>query len=171
MPSSSKKRKRKNRPAYYDDPKYKAGQRKLALANPYFNGELNHTLSTKDKWTEEHRQNSIKHITKYNQSKAGKKMASKRQKAYFKQGDARLRMAELRRNEDPNCLRRQGARERGYGYFQKWNQERHEQAERRKSIRWWREMYKNGGKPPIKPLPNQPQEYYDDLDEFFAEGL
>lgn len=144
-------------------------RRQTALKNPYFNGELNATVSTKEKWTEEHRKNCVKHITKYNKSKAGRAMASRRAKKLMKDEATKQRWMDGKEAwyaEHPE-VRIQHAKK----YLQPYNDERHRQAEQRKSIQWWREEYKKGAKPIIKPLPNQPQEYYEDLDEFFAEGI
>lgn len=167
MPSSTKKR---PRPAFYDDPAYKEHQRQLALKNPYFNGEKNHLVS--GNWTEEHRRKCSERMKKYNKSKAGRKMASKRQKEYFKDPINHLRLSELRKNESKDSNVNKARIKHGYTTFQKDNQRRHELAEKKKAIERAREMYKTSNvKPVIKPLPNQSDEYYDALDDFFAEGF
>lgn len=152
-----------------DTPEEKARRRELALKNPFFNGEKNHTLSTKDKWTEEHRKNVVKHITKYNKSRAGRKMASRRSKKLMTDEAVKQRWID---GQIAWHLRHPEVRiEHAKKYLQPHNDERHRLAEQRKSIKWYREEYKKGLKPIVKPLPDQPQEYYDDLDDFFAEGL
>lgn len=150
-------------------PEEKARRRALALANPYFNGERNGELHTKDKWTDEHKENVSKHITKYNKSKAGRKMASRRSKKTLSDEATKQRWMDGKDAwyaEHPE-VRKAHAKK----YLQPHNDERHRRAEQRKSIKWWREQYSRGEKPIVKPLPDQPQEYYDELDEFFAEGL
>ena len=147
MPSSSRKKRKKHSTAGFNTPEEKARRRATALKNPYFNGEKNGELHTKDKWTEEHREKVRQRMIKYNKSKAGRGQIA----WHLKHPEARIEHAEK--------------------HFQPHNNERHRQAEQRKSIKWYREEYKKGIKPIIKPLPDQPQEYYDELDEFFAEGL
>ena len=56
-------------------------------------------------------------------------------------------------------------------HFQPHNNERHRRAEQRKSIKWYREEYKKGIKPIVKPLPDQPQEYYDELERICTESI
>ena len=152
-----------------NNPKELARRREAALKNPYFNGERNGELHTKDKWTDEHREKVSKRITKYNKSKAGKKMASKRSKKTL--SDAATKQRWMDGKEAWYAEHPEVRVEHAKKHLQPHNDERHRLAEQRKSIRWWREAYKNGQKPIVKPLPDQPQEYYDELDEFFAEGL
>lgn len=167
MPSSSKKKKRST--TGFNTPEELARRRAAALKNPYFNGEKNGELHTRDKWTEEHREKIRKHIVKYNKSKAGRKMASKRSKALMKDEATKQRWID---GQIAWHINHPEARiKHAEKYFQPHNNERHRLAEQRNSIKWWREQYKEGIKPIVKPLPNQPQEYYDELDEFFAEGL
>lgn len=150
-------------------PEEKERRRKLALSNPYFNGERNHESNTRENWTDEHLASVKKHITKYNKSKKGRKMASKRQKKALTDEAVKQRWMD---GKEAWYERHPEVRiEHAKKYLQPHNDERHRLAEQRKSIKWWREAYKSGQKPIVKPLPNQPQEYYDELDEFFAEGL
>ena len=175
MPSSSKKRRKHSKAtkakmrASASTPEERERRRKVALANPYFNGKRNGELHTKDKWTEKQKENVKKRITKYNKSKAGKKMASKRSKALLKDEAVKQRWIDGQiawHIEHPEARIKHVEK-----HLQPYNEERHRRAAQRNSIRWWREEYKKGIKPVVKPLPDQPQEYYDELDEFFAEGL
>lgn len=169
MPSSSKKKRKKHSTAGFNTPEEKARRRAAALKNPYFNGERNGELHTRDKWTEEQRENVRKRIIKYNKSRAGKRMASKRSKALLKDEAVKQRWID---GQIAWHINHPEARiEHVEKHLKPHNERRHREAEQRNSIRWWREEYKKGEKPPVKPLPDQPQEYYDELDEFFAEGL
>lgn len=155
---------------HFNDPAYREQLRQRALKNPYFNGEKNHIVASN--WTEEHRAKCSQHMIKYNKSRAGRKMASKRQKEYFKDPANRQKLADIRLNEPKDSNVNKARIKHGYTTFQKDNQERHMLAEKKKAIERAREMYRsNNVKPIIKPLPNQPDEYYDALDEFFAEGF
>lgn len=151
-------------------PEEKEKRKKLALANPYFNGERNGEFTTKEHWTEEHLANVRKHIIKYNKSKAGRKMASKRSKKTLSDPATKQRLMDGKDKwygEHPEV--RQAHAEK---YLAPHNQARHDKAEKKKAIERARDMYKTSNvKPIIKPLPNQPDEYYDALEDFFAEGF
>lgn len=153
-----------------DHPEVREKSRELALQNPFFNGERNAEAGSI--WTEESRENARKRIIKYNKSRAGRKMASKRQKAYFKDPANRQKMSDFRKNEPKDSNVNKARIKHGYTTFQKTNQERHQKALKKHAIERAREMYQTGNvKPIIKPLPNQPDEYYDRLDDFFCEGF
>lgn len=169
MPSSSRKKRKKHSTAGFNTPEEKARRRATALKNPYFNGEKNGELHTRDKWTEEHREKVRQRMIKYNKSKAGRKMASKRSKKTM--SDEAIKQRWIDGQIAWHINHPEARIEHAEKYFQPYNNERHRRAEQRKSIKWYREEYKKGIKPIVKPLPDQPQEYYDELDEFFAEGL
>ena len=116
-----------------------------------------------------HRAHRIAGRIKYNKSKAGRKMASKRSKKTM--SDEAIKQRWIDGQIAWHINHPEARIEHAEKHFQPYNNERHRRAEQRKSIKWYREEYKKGIKPIVKPLPDQPQEYYDELDEFFAEGL
>ena len=149
-----------------DNPESKAKAREAALANPYFNGEKNAEV-VRAAWTEERRQKARERMIAYNKSKAGRKMASKRQKKTLSDPATKQRWMDGR--DKWISEHKEWRSELSRKTFAPIAAENHRRAEQRKAISCWREMYHNGGTPIVKPLPHQPQEYYDDLDEFFGE--
>lgn len=138
--------------------------------NPYFKAGVARPGTKKGEWTEEHLVNVRKRIIAYNKSKAGRKMASKRSKKTLSDPATKQRWMDGKDKwyeEHPEV--RQAHAEK---YFAPHNQARHIKAEKRKAIERAREMYRTSNvKPIIKPLKNQSDEYYDALDDFFAEGF
>lgn len=176
MPNSTKKKKqthsketRKKLSEFANTPKEKARRRKEALKNPYFNGEKNGELHTRDKWTEEHREKVRQRMIKYNKSKAGREMASRRSKKTMSNEATKQRWID---GQIAWYLEHPEARiEHAEKHFQPHNERRRREAEQRKSVKLWREQYKKGERPIVKPIPNQEQEYYQELDDFFGEAL
>lgn len=138
--------------------------------NPLFQPGETHIRMTRDKWTPERLEKTRQRMIKWNKSKAGRKMASKRSKKMLSDEATKQRWMDGRdrwHEEHPEARQKHAET-----FFQPHNEARHIKAQKRHSIERAREMYRTSNvKPIIKPLPNQSDEYYDALDDFFAEGF
>lgn len=159
MPSSTKSK---------FTPEQRQAMRERALKNPYFNGEKNHLVA--GKWSEEHRKKVSERMKKWNKSKEGRAMARRRGKKMLSDP---ANMQRFQEGKDAWYEQHPEVRvEHANKYLQPHNEARQQQAQKKHAIERAREMYRTSNvKPIIKPLKDQPDEYYDALDEFFAEGF